>query len=87
MSDEIIRSTVSHLEHGPDVLQVCGAEEGGLSVADGLHQSFSGLCHLLHLHVVQQTTLLLTGYTWVEGKRNVERVRGIKDMLRVDDTV
>lgn len=52
----------SHLEHGPDVLQVRGTEERGLGVAHCLHQSFGGLGHLLHLHVVQQAALLLTGY-------------------------
>lgn len=52
----------SYLEHGPDMLQVCSTEEGSLSVAHGLHQSFSRLRHLLHLHVVQQTALLLAGY-------------------------
>lgn len=73
------------------MLQVCSAEEGGLSVADGLHQSFSGLRHLLHLHVIQQTTLLLTGYTWREGGKNVSRVfqqtvSNIDEMLSMDGT-
>lgn len=55
-----------HLEHGPDMLQVCSTEEGGLSMANCLHQSLCRLGHLLHLHVVQQATLLLTRYTWRE---------------------
>lgn len=52
-----------HLEHGPDMLQVSGAGERSLDMADCLHQSFSGLGHLFHLHVVQQTPLLLTSHT------------------------
>ncbi len=52
-----------YLEHGPDVLQVCGAGEGSLDVTDSLHQSFGRLGHLFHLHIVQQTPLLLTGHT------------------------
>jgi len=54
---------VEYLEHGPDVLQMCGAGEGCLDVADGLHQSLGRLGHLLHLHIVQQTPLLLAGHT------------------------
>lgn len=44
------------------MFQVSGAEERRLSVADGFHQSFGRLRHLLHLQVVQQPPLLLTGY-------------------------
>lgn len=44
------------------MLQVSGAEERCLSVTYSLHQSFSRLGHLLHLHVIQQPPLLLIGY-------------------------
>lgn len=53
------------------MLQVCSTEEGRLSMADRLHQSFGGLRHLFHLHVVEQTTLLLTGHTWWKVDFNV----------------
>lgn len=52
-----------YLEHGSDMLQMCGTGEGSLHVADSLHQSFGRLSHLLHLQVVQQAPLLLAGHT------------------------
>ena len=48
-----------HLEHRPDVLDVRGRGEGGLDLTDALDQRLGGLCHLLHLLVVQQSPLLL----------------------------
>lgn len=75
------------------MLQVRSAEERGLSVAHSLHQSFSGLRHLLHLHVVQQATLLLTGYTCREEVINVSDVfvfvskqNSVGEMLSPEDT-
>lgn len=58
-----------YLEHRPDVLQVCSAGERRLDVADRLHQGFGRLGHLLHLDVVQQTPLLLTGNTWARNSQ------------------
>lgn len=57
------RRTVNDLEHGPDMLQMRRTGERSLNVADGLHQSLGRFGHLLHLHIVQQAPLLLTGYT------------------------
>jgi hypothetical protein len=59
----IARVALQYLKHGPDVFQVGGAEEGSLGVAHSLHQGLGCLGHLFHLHVIQQTTLLLSGYT------------------------
>jgi len=53
------------------MFQVCSAEKWCLSMADGLHERFSGLRHLLHLHVVQQTALLLAGNIWRRKEINV----------------
>lgn len=53
------------------MLQVSSTKEWSLSVADSLHQSFGSLCHLLHLHVIQETTLFLIGYTWEEWVTNI----------------
>lgn len=44
------------------MLQVGGAGERGLNMAHCLHQGLSGLRHLLHLHIVQQPSLFLTGH-------------------------
>lgn len=52
------------------MLQVSSTKEWSLSMADGLHQSFGSLCYLLHLHVIQETTLFLIGYTWEEWVTN-----------------
>lgn len=70
------------------MLQVRSAEEGGLSMADCLHQSLCGLGHLLHLHVVQQATLLLTRYTWREENMvwNVFMFFHQTEMLSLDET-
>lgn len=63
MSDsEAVSVSQHYLKHGPDVLQMCSAGEGSLDVADGLHQRFGRLGHLLHLYVVEETPLLLTGH-------------------------
>lgn len=51
------------------MLQVRGAGERGLNVAHCLHQSLSRLCHLLHLYVVQQPSLFLTGHACFKQQR------------------
>ena len=50
---------LSDLEHGSDMLEVSCHGETGLDVTDALHQGFGCLGHLLHLHVVQQSPLLV----------------------------
>lgn len=53
----------THLEHGPDVIQVSGTRKRSLCVAYGLHKRFGCFSHLFHLQVVQQPPLLLIRYT------------------------
>lgn len=62
-----------YLEHGPDMLQVGGAKKMGLSMAHCLHQSFSCLSHLLHLHIIQQPPLLLIGYTCHQNRASFRK--------------
>lgn len=69
-SSSVSHVHLCHLEHGPDMLQVSGAGERSLDMADCLHKSFGSLGHLFHLHVVQQTPLLLTSHTWVRTSTN-----------------
>lgn len=64
-----------YLKHRPDVLQVRGAGERGLNVAHCLHQGLSRLCHLLHLYVVQQPSLFLTGHACFKQQHRGQFIR------------
>lgn len=57
-----------YFKHGADMLQVGGTEERSLSVAHSFHQGFSCLSHLLHFHIIQQSSLFLTSYTCQQSR-------------------
>ena len=64
-----------YLEHGPDVVHVRGAGEGGAHVTDRLHQRLGRLRHVVHLDGVELLPLPLARHRHACSHKHVRDVR------------